>query len=83
MLVLWRRQSGENCYCYHPEEWFNRLMRLGKYDNGVWMEFDEEELDEIEADEKHPLSDGEREIVARIRAAMAAKGSDILYLGYW
>ena len=67
--------------CYYPQEWFDRLNQLGKFENGVWMEFTEEELQEMEADATCPLSDEEKQIVADIRTAM--NGEDVLYLEYF
>ena len=34
--------------CHHPAEWCQRLWRLNKFDNGVWMEFNAEEIADIE-----------------------------------
>ena len=66
--------------CYHPQEWFDRLFRLDKLANGFWMEFTEEELDEMEEDEEYPLTEEEKIIVADIRKALAKTGEDCLYL---
>jgi len=77
------KKIGDELFdCYDPEEWFDRLQRLDKLDNGVWMEFREEELDEMEADTEYPLCDEEAEIVAAIRAAIAAGNKDYVYLEY-
>ncbi len=67
--------------CYHPDEWFNRLLRLDKFANGVSMEFTEEELQEMEENATHPLSEQEKQIVAAIRTAM--DGDDCLYVEYF
>lgn len=67
--------------CYDPQEWFDRLSELGKFDNGVWMEITEEELQEMETNTQVPLSEEEREIIADIRAAMG--DDDTLYLEYF
>ena len=67
-----KKFSEEVFNCYEPDEWHDRLMAMGKFDNGMWMEFTDEELDEMEADEANPLSDAEKHIVAVLRAAIAA-----------
>lgn len=77
------KKIGDQLFnCYYPDEWCDRLDRLGKFSNGVWMEFHEEELAEMEADREFPLSDEEKEIVAAIRAAIATRGGDYVYLEY-
>ena len=77
-----RKTFGDEVFnCYHPQEWFERLCRLDKFENGMWMEFTEEELQEMEADTTHPLSDEEKQIVADIRTVM--NGEDCLYLEYY
>lgn len=78
-----KKFSEEVFNCYEPDEWHDRLMAMGKFDNGMWMEFTDEELDEMEADEANPLSDAEKHIVAVLRAAIAARyASDCVYLEY-
>ena len=68
--------------CYHPSEWFDRLTELGKFDNGVWMEFTEDELQEMEADTENPLSEDEDEIIALIREVMEKQSDNCIYLEY-
>jgi len=80
---LVEKEVGDEVFdCYDPPEWFDRLRRLDKFDNGVWMEFHEDELAEMEADEEYPLSEEEKDIVAAIRAAITARGKDYVYLEY-
>ena len=79
--IVEKKFGNEVFDCYHPDEWFNRLLRLDKFANGVWMEFTNEDLQEMEADSTHPLSDQEKLIVAAIRTAM--DGDDCLYLEYF
>jgi hypothetical protein len=78
-----QKEIGDQVFdCYDPQEWFDRLQRLGKFDNGCWMEFTEGELDDMEADDKWPLTDDDKAIVADIRKALKASGRDYLYLEY-
>ena len=80
---LVEKKVGDEVFdCHCPDEWHDRLMEMGKFDNGKWMEFTKEELDEMEADNEYPLSDAERTIVAVLRAAMAARGDDYVYLEF-
>lgn len=80
--IVEKKIEDELFDCYYPDEWFERLQRLDKFENGVWMEFTERELDEMEADQEYPLSDEEKEIVANIRAAIAARMKDYVCLEY-
>jgi hypothetical protein len=54
---------------------------LGKFDNGVWMEFTAEELAEMEA--KGDLTRHEQEIVWQLQGIIEANGGKPAYLEYF
>jgi len=67
--------------CYDSDEWTQRLLKLGKFDNGINMEFTAEELAEIEA--QGDLTLHEREIVWDLQGIIEANGGKPVYLEYF
>lgn len=63
------------------DEWTQRFLALGKFDNGVSMEFTAEELADMEA--QGDLTPYEQEIVGQLKGSIEANGGKPVYLEYF
>ena len=61
------------CFC-STDKWYQRLLTLGKFDNGRWMEFTYKELAEMEA--KGDVTRYEEEIVWSLKWIIEANGGE-------
>ncbi len=79
---LVRKDIGDVIFdCFDDDEWTKRLLAMGKFDNGVWMEFTGEELAEMEATGN--LTPYEQEIVTQLQGVVEANGGQPAYLEYF
>jgi len=67
--------------CFGSDEWTQRLLKLGKFNNGRWMEFTAEELAAMEAEGN--LTTYEKEIVSVLQGLIEASGGEPVYLEYF
>ena len=67
--------------CFHPDKWCQRLWRLNKFDNGVWMEFSAEEIADIEAE--GDLTPEEQAIVSRLKELIEVNNGEPVCLKYF
>ena len=67
--------------CYLHDGWTERLLRLDKFDNGMWMEFTNKELAEMEAEAN--LTRYEQEIVWSLQLMIEANGGESIRLEFF
>jgi hypothetical protein len=76
-----KKQIGNVVFdCCESDEWTQRLLKLGKFDNGRWMEFTADELAAIEAEEN--LTTYEKEVVSLLKRIIEANRGEPVYLEY-
>lgn len=69
-----------DCYFGSTDKWCQRLLGLGKFDNGRWMEFTCKEVTEMEA--KGDLTRYELEIVWSLQSIIEANGGENVRLEF-